>query len=143
MESPAAPPVEPNLANKPVPAATSQVTFRDRMIHWRARFGIRRMHFRVKPGLYRLGTPDETSPVFASANYQLSFDALRSSLSGMRALGRSQLRNFTRSLNPFGALDPRLSPTGRGRRRLRRRGRSRNGDSAPHQPRFARRPLPA
>lgn len=40
---------------------------------------------RVDPGLYRLGTPGLESPVFASANYTLSFDALRSALNGIDA----------------------------------------------------------
>ena len=39
----------------------------------------------VEPGLYRLGEPTPDSPVFVSANYTLSFDALRSSLSGQDA----------------------------------------------------------
>jgi hypothetical protein len=39
----------------------------------------------VEPGLYRLGNPGSDSPVFASANYTLSFDALRSALSGIDA----------------------------------------------------------
>jgi hypothetical protein len=39
----------------------------------------------VLPGLYRLGNPDKESPVFASANYTLSFDALRSALTGIDA----------------------------------------------------------
>jgi hypothetical protein len=39
----------------------------------------------VPPGLYRLGNPDKDSPVFASANYTLSFDALRSALAGRDA----------------------------------------------------------
>jgi hypothetical protein len=39
----------------------------------------------VEPGLYRLGTPDPASPVFASANYTLSFDALRGALAGVDA----------------------------------------------------------
>jgi hypothetical protein len=39
----------------------------------------------VVPGLYRLGNPTENSPVFASANYTLSFDALRSALAGIDA----------------------------------------------------------
>jgi hypothetical protein len=37
------------------------------------------------PGLYRLGNPGPDSPVFASANYTLSFDALRSALAGVDA----------------------------------------------------------
>ncbi len=36
----------------------------------------------VEPGLYLLGAPTQDSPVFVSANYTLSFDALRSSLVG-------------------------------------------------------------
>ncbi len=38
------------------------------------------MQHRVDPGLYSLGSPNGGSPVFVSANYTLSFDALRSSL---------------------------------------------------------------
>jgi hypothetical protein len=37
----------------------------------------------VKPGLYRLGNPTPDSPVFVSANYTLSFDAVRSALTGI------------------------------------------------------------
>jgi hypothetical protein len=39
----------------------------------------------VEPGLYRLGNPSPDSPVLASANYTLSFDILRSALSGIDA----------------------------------------------------------
>lgn len=42
-------------------------------------------HHRVEPGLYRLGNPTPDSAVFASANYTLSFDALRSALDGTDA----------------------------------------------------------
>jgi hypothetical protein len=44
-----------------------------------------RMGHRVEPGLYRIGNPTAESPVFASANYTLSFDALRSALAGYDA----------------------------------------------------------
>ena len=63
----------------------STITWKDRTDHLLARWGVNRMGHRVKPGLYRLGTPTENSPVFASANYTLSFDALRSSLKGIDA----------------------------------------------------------
>ena len=43
------------------------------------------MGHRVEPGLYRLGGPTAESLVFASANYTLSFDALRSALAGFNA----------------------------------------------------------
>ncbi len=36
----------------------------------------------IEPGLYVLGKPTKESPVFVSANYTLSFDALRSVLNG-------------------------------------------------------------
>lgn len=39
----------------------------------------------MEPGLYRLGNPGPESDVFASANYTLSFDALRSALAGTDA----------------------------------------------------------
>lgn len=40
---------------------------------------------RVEPGLYALGNPTPSSSVFVTANYTLSFDALRSSLAGVDA----------------------------------------------------------
>jgi hypothetical protein len=58
----------------------SIITSANRWDHFLARFGWRRSHHRVKPGLYKLGNPTPESPVFVSANYTLSFDVLRSSL---------------------------------------------------------------
>lgn len=43
------------------------------------------MRYRVDPGLYAVGHPDENSPILVSANYKLSFDILRSSLDGLDA----------------------------------------------------------
>jgi hypothetical protein len=63
----------------------STITFANRLDHFLARGGWKRESHRVKPGLYRLGNPDPDSPVFASANYTLSFDALRSALAGVDA----------------------------------------------------------
>jgi hypothetical protein len=40
------------------------------------------MRYRVAPGLYALGSPDMSSPVFVTASYKLSFDLLRKSLGG-------------------------------------------------------------
>ncbi len=65
---------------------TSQVTMADRLDHLLARLGYRRMEHRVAPGLYALGTPNADSPVLVTSNYTLSFDALRSALSGRDAL---------------------------------------------------------
>ena len=63
----------------------STITSANRVDHFLARWGWKRESHRVEPGLYRLGNPDPDSPVFASANYTLSFDALRSSLAGIDA----------------------------------------------------------
>jgi hypothetical protein len=46
---------------------------------------VNRMGHTVEPGLYRLGNPTPDSEVFVSANYSLSFDALRSALAGRNA----------------------------------------------------------
>jgi hypothetical protein len=61
----------------------STLTFTDTMDHILARWSINRMGHRVEPGLYSLGNPTPESPVFVTANYTLSFDALRSSLKGI------------------------------------------------------------
>lgn len=62
---------------------TSELAFADKWDHVAARLGYRRMYHRVEPGLYALGRPGGGSAVFVSANYNLSFDALRSSLTGL------------------------------------------------------------
>jgi hypothetical protein len=59
---------------------TTDITWRDRLGAWRARWGIGRMSFRIEPGLYAVGSPTAESPVFVTANYKMSFDRLRSAL---------------------------------------------------------------
>ncbi|HTX89886.1 MAG TPA: mercury methylation corrinoid protein HgcA [Anaerolineales bacterium] len=63
--------------------STSRLSPANRWDHFLARVGVRRSQHRVEPGLYALGNPTPDSPVFVSANYTLSFDALRSSLPGI------------------------------------------------------------
>ena len=62
---------------------TSRLSRSDRWDHFTARLGVRRGEHRIEPGLYALGKPNPDSPVFVTSNYTLSFDALRSSLSGI------------------------------------------------------------
>ncbi len=64
---------------------TSQLTFADRWDHILARWGINRNGHRIEPGVYALGNPTSESPVLVTANYTLSFDALRSALAGFDA----------------------------------------------------------
>jgi uncharacterized membrane protein len=64
---------------------TSRLTAADRWDHLLARLGYRRDKHSVAAGLYSLGSPTPESPVLVTANYTLSFDALRSSLDGTDA----------------------------------------------------------
>ncbi len=68
-----------------IKSTSGDITFANRMDHFMARLGVNRNGHLIAPGLYALGKPAKDSPVFASANYTLSFDALRSALSGIDA----------------------------------------------------------
>lgn len=59
------------------------LTFANRMDHFLARWAWKRNDHRLDPGLYAIGRPDRGSPVFVTANYTLSFDALRTALKGI------------------------------------------------------------
>lgn len=72
-----------NLPVSEILNTTSKITFANRLDHFLARWGVNRMGHIIKPGLYRLGNPTPDSPVFVSANYTLSFDAVRSALTGI------------------------------------------------------------
>ncbi len=63
--------------------ASSTLSWANHWDHILARWGWKRMHHRVVPGLYSLGNPAPASPVFVTANYTLSFDALRTALTGV------------------------------------------------------------
>jgi hypothetical protein len=62
---------------------TSRLTVANYWDHFLARWAINREGHRLEPGLYTLGNPTPDSPVFVTANYTLSFDALRSALAGI------------------------------------------------------------
>jgi hypothetical protein len=65
--------------------AAYHMTFGHWLDHILARLGIDREGHRLAPGLYALGRPTSDSPVLVTANYTLSFDALRTSLRGRDA----------------------------------------------------------
>lgn len=67
----------------PVPKVSTVLKWTDRLGSWKARWGIGRMQFWVRPRLYAVGAPVSDSPVFVSANYKMSFDQLRSILGGI------------------------------------------------------------
>jgi acetyl-CoA decarbonylase/synthase complex subunit gamma len=65
-----------------VPVISGNLTFRDTLGAWKARWGVGRLTYLVPPGLYALGTPDERSPAVVTANYKMSFDLVRQALAG-------------------------------------------------------------
>lgn len=69
----------------PVPRVRTRADLRDRLGTAGARIGFIRGRYRVAPGLYAVGNPDADAPVLATANYKLSFDALRTQLKGVDA----------------------------------------------------------
>ncbi|MHB8867205.1 MAG: mercury methylation corrinoid protein HgcA [Thermoleophilia bacterium] len=73
------------MAVETIPQVATHLTAADILGRWRVRLGVRRSDYRVAPGLYAVGAPGLESPVLVTANYKLSFDALRSNLPGMDA----------------------------------------------------------
>ena len=63
---------------------SSDLTAKDILGRWKARWNIGRMSFKIAPGLYKIGDPDSSSPVFISSNYKMSFDILRKNLKGIK-----------------------------------------------------------
>lgn len=72
-----------SISNSVVPLISTNIVFNDFLGAVMVRWGINRNNYRVNPGLYAVGTPDKLSDVFVTANYKLSFDALRKNLSGV------------------------------------------------------------
>lgn len=68
-----------------VPQVDVNLSARDRLGGCLVRWGVGRGGYRVAPGLYAVGSPCEASPVLVTANYKLTFDALRRELSGLDA----------------------------------------------------------
>lgn len=68
-----------------IPRVRTSLNFPDRLGSVKVRWGIRRMNYRVPPGLYAAGNPSPESPVLVSANYKMSFDHLRKNLKGRNA----------------------------------------------------------
>lgn len=68
-----------------VPRIRTRLGLPDHLGSVRARVGIARNQYKVNPGLYCTGSPEAKSPVLVTANYKLSFDALRKTLTGVDA----------------------------------------------------------
>lgn len=66
-----------------VSRVSAQLTYRDTLGSWKVRWGIKRMNYKIEPGLYAVGNPNEASPVLVTANYKMTFDVLRKELIGL------------------------------------------------------------
>lgn len=66
-----------------IPKVATKLTITDFLGHVLVRFTVKRMDYKIDPGLYAVGNPNSESPVFVSANYKYSFDHLRKNLDGL------------------------------------------------------------
>ncbi|MBU1182176.1 MAG: hypothetical protein KKF00_08465, partial [Proteobacteria bacterium] len=74
-----------DTAAGPVPKIRTKLSMADHAMSVLARFGIGRNSYSIAPGIYCTGTPAADSPVLVTANYKLTFDALRMELSSVDA----------------------------------------------------------
>ena len=58
----------------------TQLEPQDKVGTIKVRLGFNRNNYKVSPGLYAIGNPNDKSPVLVSANYKLTFDSLRKEL---------------------------------------------------------------
>jgi len=68
-----------------IPITPTLLSFDDKLGAIKVRWSINRNNYKVNPGLYAVGNPDEKSDVFVTANYKLSFDHLRKNLDSINA----------------------------------------------------------
>jgi len=73
------------MTDETITTVGTRLSFRDYFGAFRMRVGAEREKYRVAPGIYKVGAPSLSSPVFVSANYKMSFDFLRRGLSGINA----------------------------------------------------------
>lgn len=66
-----------------IPVISGTLSLSDRLGGILVRWDIGRNDYRVEPGLYAYGKPDRTSAVLVTANYKLTFDAVRKELAGL------------------------------------------------------------
>jgi CO dehydrogenase/acetyl-CoA synthase delta subunit len=72
-----------SISDDVIPLVSIRINFKDFMGAVMVRWGINRDNYRISPGLYAFGNPDQESDVFVTANYKLTFDNLRKNLSGL------------------------------------------------------------
>jgi len=68
-----------------VPKVSTTLSKSDKWGMIKTRLAIKRMEYKIQPGLYAVGEPDALSTVLVTANYKLTFDVLRRELTGINA----------------------------------------------------------
>lgn len=68
-----------------IPLVSTRLDFSDVLGSWKCRWSIGRMDYRIEPGIYGVGNPNNRSPVLVTANYKMTFDRVRMELSGLDA----------------------------------------------------------
>lgn len=68
-----------------IPTVSSALVFKDKCDAYKARWGIKRSSYKVKPGVYAIGSPNKNSPMLVTANYKLTFDLVRKNMDGHNA----------------------------------------------------------
>lgn len=69
----------------PVPRVKTALEAGDVLGRWQMRWGIGRDRYRLAPGLYAVGSPGAASPALVTANYKMTFDAVRRDAAGLDA----------------------------------------------------------
>ena len=69
----------------PVPRVKTKLERSDHLGTLIARLGINRDQYKIAPGVYCVGDPDQDSTVLVTANYKLTFDSLRQELTALDA----------------------------------------------------------
>jgi hypothetical protein len=68
-----------------IPVVPGSLNFKDFLGTAKVRLNVGRMKYSINPGLYAVGKPKKNSPVMVTANYKLTFDALRKELENINA----------------------------------------------------------
>ncbi|MBC8185832.1 acetyl-CoA synthase subunit gamma [candidate division KSB1 bacterium] len=68
-----------------IPVVPNSLNFQDLLGTLKVRLNVGRMKYSIEPGLYAVGQPGENAPVMVTANYKLTFDALRKELENTNA----------------------------------------------------------
>lgn len=77
-----------------IPVVSRKLSLKDRVSTLWARAGFTRNNYKIVPGLYAVGEPDQNSEVLVTANFKLTFDILRTNL--------NELNVWILVLNTFG-----------------------------------------